>query len=504
MNLGIQLNTGLKLEQKLSPQMIQSLKLLQVTALDLETMIKQELEVNPLLEIEEEIDLRESVKDEEDRPKEKEEALEELTSVNEKEEVDWEEVYSDGFDLGYKSHGEYDDTNEEMMERSPTYQTQLQDQLVLQLHDRFLEDDIIKVCEYLIYSLDDDGFLRKTLEEAPSASTIADFEEGITSEMIVEIDEVINFEKEYLDATPLIRDAFHTLWTLEPKGVGARDLRECLLLQAQSETQTNPLVIPILEDGFDLLSKMQISNLAKKFEKSSAEIQAALGEIGKLDPKPGRGKFGGMAPTVTPDVFVEKIHGEFVVLLNDRNVPALRVSQSYSNIIKKDSTSSKDEKKFVKDKLAAANWWVKSIEQRKSTIRKVMTAILELQHAFFEDGAEYLKPLVLQDVADMIEMHVSTVNRVTNGKYVQTPNGLFELKYFFSSSVEQADGSEISATQTKEAIKRLIEGEPTSKPLSDQALTNALAKEGLKVARRTVAKYREQLQILPARLRKKF
>ena len=226
-----------------------------------------------------------------------------------------------------------------------------------------------------------------------------------------------------------------------------------------------------------------------------------LEEVAHYGDKNYRCRYSNLQET---DVFVEKINGEFVVLLNDRNVPALRVSQSYSDIIKKDSTSSKDEKKFVKDKLAAANWWVKSIEQRKSTIRKVMTAILELQHAFFEDGAEYLKPLVLQDVADMIEMHVSTVNRVTNGKYVQTPNGIFELKYFFSSSVEQADGSEISATQTKEAIKRLIEGESTSKPLSDQALTNALAKEGLKVARRTVAKYREQLQILPARLRKKF
>ncbi len=505
MDLGLQLNTGLRLEQKLSPQMIQSLKLLQVTALDLEVMIKQELEINPLLEIEEEIDLQAPASNEDndkESKEEREDSLEELSSVNEKEDVDWEEVYSEGFDLGYKTYGEYDDSSEEQLERSPTYQSQLQDQLIEQLHDRFLSKDVTAVCEYLIYSLDEDGFLRALIEEAPSADEAAD--EIITPDIIGEIDEIIRFEKDYLNANPLVRDAFHVLWTMDPLGIGARNLQECLLLQARAETQSNPLVIPILEEGFELLTKMQISNLAKKFEVSSSEIQNALGEIGKLDPKPGRGKFGGAAPSVTPDVFVEKINGEFVVLLNDRNVPTLRVSQSYANILEKGSNASKSEKKFVKDKLSAANWWVKSIEQRKSTIRKVMSAILELQKDFFEEGAEYLRPLVLQDVADRIGMHVSTVNRVTNGKYVQTPNGIFELKYFFSSSVEQADGSEISATQTKEAIKRLIENENSQKPLSDQALTDALSKEGLDVARRTVAKYREQMQILPARLRKKF
>ncbi len=510
MDIGLQLSTNLKLEQKLSPQMIQSLKLLQVNSLDLEVMIKQELEINPMLEMQEEIETSQedeiiTIKDEFSEVKEKEEALEDLTSVSEKEEVDWEKVFEDGFDLGYKTFGEYDDGGEQTLERSPTYQGNLQDTLIEQLHDKHCGPDVVEVVEYLIFCLDDDGFLR-TLKEEPALpeELKGNSSDVLTDQVLNQIEDVLHFELEYVEALPLVRDSFHTLWSLEPLGIGARNLQECLLFQARISSFESNLVLPILEEGFELFKKMKISTLAKKFDATSIEVQAAFKEIAQLEPRPGRGKYGGISPTVTPDVIVDKINGTFIVILNDKNTPILRISQSYGHIIQRGSTASKDEKKFVRDKLNSANWWVRSIEQRKSTIRKVMTTILELQYDFFEDGPEFLKPMILQDVADRIGMHVSTVNRVTNGKFVQTPNGVFELKYFFSSSVEQADGSEISATQTKEAIKRLIENENDQKPLSDQAITTALAGEGMKVARRTIAKYREQMQILPARMRKKF
>jgi RNA polymerase sigma-54 factor len=200
---------------------------------------------------------------------------------------------------------------------------------------------------------------------------------------------------------------------------------------------------------------------------------------------------------------VEDVNGSFVVSLNDKSMPKLSVSQAYASVIKKGSKSSKDEKKFVRDKLATANWLVKSIDQRKSTMTKVMTAIVEAQHDFFAKGPAYLKPLILQDIADKIGMHISTVNRVTNGKYVQIDTGVYELKHFFSASVKQEDGTDVSAMQAKEAIKTLVEDEDSKKPLSDQKIADTLKSKGLKVARRTVAKYREQLEILPARMRKR-
>jgi RNA polymerase sigma-54 factor len=483
MDLGIQLNIGARLEQKLSPQMIQSLKLLQVNSLELELMIKQEIEMNPLLEMEEDIvDVEPTEKT--DESKEKEEV------VDSQEDIDWDEYLND-FDSGYKAADTFEQA-EESYERSPTYGITLEEVLLNQVHDLTMKAEILNLVEYIIYSINDDGLLLPGEEEFETKDS-----------ELLEIENLIKEKSDIFQATRNVREAFFIVWKLKPLGVGARSLKECLLLQARKKTFSTPLCMQILEKGFGMFRKMQISGMARKFDATSEEVHHAIRELAVLDPRPGRQINQDASPVITPDLVVEDVNGSFVVSLNDKSMPKLSVSQAYASVIKKGSKSSKDEKKFVRDKLATANWLVKSIDQRKSTMTKVMTAIVEAQHDFFAKGPAYLKPLILQDIADKIGMHISTVNRVTNGKYVQIDTGVYELKHFFSASVKQEDGTDVSAMQAKEAIKTLVEDEDSKKPLSDQKIADTLKSKGLKVARRTVAKYREQLEILPARMRKR-
>jgi RNA polymerase sigma-54 factor len=291
---------------------------------------------------------------------------------------------------------------------------------------------------------------------------------------------------------------------MDPPGIGARDLRECLLIQMRRSSRTSPLARRIVEEGFDLLERLKIAALAKKLDETPEAVQAAVREIGALEPHPGRLLASSAAAAVLPDLIVEEVDGELVLMLNDRTVPSLRISRAYANLLRKGSRATTEEKKYVRGKLNAATWLIRAIEQRKSTMLKVMHAILESQPEFFRSGPAHLRPLILQQVADKIGMHISTVSRVTNGKYVQTPHGIFELKFFFSAGVTQSDGSEVSSVAARDEIKRLIASEDASSPLSDQKIVEILKSRGLDVARRTVAKYRDQLEILPARLRKKF
>lgn len=261
----------------------------------------------------------------------------------------------------------------------------------------------------------------------------------------------------------------------------------------------------IIHDCFGLLQKLKIPTIARRLDSTPEEVQAAIKEIGTLEPRPGRQLSSPQSPTVVPDLVVERAaDGNWIVMFNDRTVPSLRISRSYQDMMRRGSRASADEKKFVRDKLNSAAWLLRSIDQRKGTMLKVMYALLEAQAEFFEEGPGHLKPLVLQDIADKVKMHISTVSRVTNEKYVQTPHGVFELKSFFSASVTQEDGTEISSVEAREAIKRLIETESAEDPLSDQKIVEELKKNGLDVARRTVAKYRDLMGILPARMRRKF
>ena len=494
MNLGFGLSMDMRMEQKLSPQMIQSLKLLQVSALELEMLIKQEMEVNPVLELDdgpepELVDDSEADRERaeeraegtdpesqeaEDRPEPGEQVA---TSQEERTEIDWEAYFDDGFDLGGRMSEERSDPDERF-EKVPVHQKSMEETLLEQLDEKHYDQSLKPIVEWLIGNLNENGFLEATKEETQAKLSIDD---------------------------STWEEALSVLQWLDPAGIGARDLRECLLIQLSRLGLRDSIPWKVVHDCFGLLQKLKIPTIARRLDCSNEEVQDSIKEIGQLEPRPGRQLSSPQAPTVVPDLVVDRgPDGFWYVAFNDKTVPSLRVSRSYQDMVRRGSRASVDEKKYVRDKLNSATWLLRSIEQRKSTMLKVMHAILEAQIEFFEDGPGHLKPLVLQDIADKVKMHISTVSRVTNEKYVQTPHGVFELKSFFSASVTQEDGSEISSVEAREAIKKLIATEDPADPYSDQKIVDVLEKTGLHVARRTVAKYRDLMGVLPARMRRKF
>ncbi len=560
MNLGFELGMNMGLEQRLSPQMIQSLQLLQMNSLELEMAVKQELETNPLLETLEDGEEDEPLAvveeggedvtvpeapdaapagtaEEESGPdatgltaEDYDPALDAIPSESPQvanDEIDWESYLEDGFDPS-EGRNEEHEAPEELFERTPVYDVSLQDHLLEQLKDRELDTEVRELVEYLIYSLDDRGWLvaepvprdtegpgLKGKQEEPAPEREAgggDAEPATGGVTLVEesdprhrqIVALIEGRLDVAEAEGVVREALHVLQSFDPPGIGARDLQECLLLQMRRTDRISPLARRIVEEQFPLLERLKIAALAKQLDSTPEQVQAAVREIGTLEPHPGRLLASTTAVAVIPDLIVEEIDGELVMMLNDRTVPSLRVSRAYANLLRKGSRASADEKKYVRGKLNAATWLIRAIEQRKSTMLKVMHAILESQPEFFRSGPAHLRPLILQQVADKIGMHISTVSRVTNGKYVQTPHGIFELKFFFSAGVTQSDGTEVSSVAARDEIKRLIADEDPKSPLSDQKIVEILKSRGIDVARRTVAKYRDQLEILPARLRKKY
>ncbi len=539
MNLGLDLNMNVGLEQRLSPQMIQSLKLLQMTSMELEALVQQELETNPLLEPTEEgesvsaeekkaederaerdetaeAEAPESTESKEEAavpeapsegtepefsPREEEPLDRVIAESDQSKEIDWESYLEEGFDIGNKRSEELENPDERF-EKVPVYAKSMQDHLLAQLQDREVTPAVAELVEYLVNSLDERGYL------------VSDVYGTIASEGLVpaadpdprhlQIQAVLENRLKLEASDPQVREAFHVLQSFDPAGIGARDLRECLLLQIRRTDRIGPLAQRMVEEDFELLERLKIAALAKKYDVTPEQIQAAVKEIGALEPHPGRLLGSTSAASVIPDLVVEEIDGELILMLNDRTLPSLRVSRAYADLLRKGSRANSEEKKFVRAKLNSATWLIRAIEQRKSTMLKVMHAIMEAQPDFFKLGATHLRPLILQDVADKIGMHISTVSRVTNGKYVQTPHGIFELKYFFTAGVAQSDGSEVSSVAAKDEIKKLIESEDAHHPLSDQKIVEILKSKGIDVARRTVAKYRDQLEILPARLRKQY
>ena len=485
MNLGLGFSLDMRMEQKLSPQMIQSLKLLQVSALELEMLVKQEMEINPVLEIDDgpepELIEEERVQEKEEptsEPTEEDERSEEPTNSQEEHaEIDWEAYFDDGFDPGGRMTEERSDPDERF-ERVPVHQQSMEENLLVQVDEKHFDPALRPLVDWLVGNLNDNGFLEATFEEA-QAKMGAD-------------------ESSWEEAISVVQ-------RLDPAGIGARDLRECLLIQLSRLGKRETIEWKVIHDCFGLLQKLKIPTIARRLDCTPEEVQSAIKEIGYLEPRPGRQLGSPHAPPVVPDMVVERgVDGNWLIGFNDRTVPSLRVSRSYQDMVRRGSRASVDEKKYVRDKLNSATWLLRSIEQRKSTMLKVMHAILEAQIEFFEDGPGHLKPLVLQDIADKVKMHISTVSRVTNEKYVQTPHGVFELKSFFSASVTQEDGSEISSVEAREAIKKLIATEDPADPYSDQKIVDVLEKTGLHVARRTVAKYRDLMGVLPARMRRKF
>jgi RNA polymerase sigma-54 factor len=466
---------SMKLQQKLSFQMIQSLKLLQVNALQLEQMLKTELEMNPVLESTEETEtLEEQAEEKEDKNEEIEEGDE--LEVGE-DEVDWEEYLEEGFDLGY-SRSEEVDRSKEYYEPTAVYYPSLEEYLINQLAEKKLPEDKRLIVEFLIGSLEADGYLRIPVIQIAEFLNVSEFE---------------------------IEEALNIIWRMEPPGVGARSLQECLAIQLRRTGKEDTLAMRIVTEAWDLFEKLKIPDISRKFGVEPGDVQRALDSVKKLHPKPGYLVARDGSSMIVPDLIVEKIDGEFVVTLNDRSTPSLHINKAYANLLKRGSNAKKDVKKYVREKFNSATWLIRSIEQRKTTMLRVMYAIIEKQTEFFEKGPPNLYPLKLQDIADMVDMHISTVSRVTSNKYVQTPHGIYELKHFFTEAVGQnSEGADVSSERIKSRIRELVENEESRQPLSDQKIADILSKEDLKIARRTVAKYREQMKILPARLRQKY
>ena len=479
----IRLTQTTSLQQKMAPQLIQSLRLLQMPTLELEQLIQQELQINPLLELEErledETEIEENSAEETEENEEPEEDLEELEfedtdlDKDEFDEDDWDDYLNDS---GYSSPREEHDTNIEEWENDGANQTSLEETLKEQLLLTDLSEVDRAIGEYIIGNIDEDGFLRALVEE---------------------ISNVLGTEPEKVERVLQI------IQTFDPPGVGARDLRECLMIQLRDKGHEDSPAMVIVREYLDDLINRRYSKICRAEGFQKAEIREALETISSLNPKPG------FTPEprvnhnlVVPDLEVQKVGIEYVVTLTDRNVPSLRVSPIYRTLLSQSAKAGKEAKRFVVDRLNSARWFISAIHQRRTTMLKVMRCIVDNQMPFFDRGLGHLKPMVLQEVADKVNMHVSTISRVSNGKYVQTPHGVFELKYFFDGGLSREDGLDISAKTVKDKIAKMIQDEDTQNPLSDQKIADILLKEGIDIARRTVAKYRDQLRINPARYRK--
>ena len=289
----------------------------------------------------------------------------------------------------------------------------------------------------------------------------------------------------------------------DPIGVGSRDLKESLLIQLREKGQENSLPYRLVEEHIHELDRKSILQVSKLMGVSLEKAQQAMNIIKGLSPKPVQGRFDSAAMPVIPDLIIERYGEEYVVFHNDRHVPRLRINSGYRNLVRRGNKSSKDTKNYIRQKLEQARWLLNSINQRRSTMIRVMENIIERQREFFDKGPAFLKPLIMEDIAQMVNMNVATISRVSNSKYVQTPLGVYEIKYFFNSGISRVDGDDMSKRSVKQRIEDIIKNEPPDKPFSDQQIYIQLNEEGIKLARRTVTKYREELKIQSARLRKR-
>jgi RNA polymerase sigma-54 factor len=462
-----------ELRQKLvmTPKLQQAIKLLQVPALELQQILKQEMMTNPMLE---------ETEDTEDAT---EDATVESTEEDEGEfktgedEIDWDRYLKDGFEMGSRASGE-EEEYDGFYEKVPVVRNTLDEYLMSQLRMATDSGQDIKVGEFIIGSLDNNGFLTISAEE-------------IASLLAVDVETVHRI--------------IALIQTLDPPGVGAKDLKESLLIQLAQEGLDDSLAGTIVREHLDDFLQKRYPEIARKLKKTVKDIQAAAHVIRKrLDPRPGTRYSSDEPRYIVPDLIVEKVDEDYFVQLNDRNVPTLRINRTYRDILSRAEAKSKKERDYVVEKLNSARWLIRTIDQRRRTMIKVMKAILEVQRDFFDRGVQHLKPLTLQQIAERVGMHESTVSRVTNNKYVQTPRGVFELKHFFSTGLRTDDGDIASSKKIKARIKELIDRENSMKPLSDQEIAEMLRQDGFIVARRTVAKYRDQLGVFPARMRKQY
>ena len=471
-----------KLEQRLSPQQLQLMKLLQVPTMELDQRIKQEIEENPALEEGEEYD--EDYENEDDYDDYEEEVPEFDIS---------EYIDEDGSDYKTKANNTSKDDEERVIPLSG--EQSFQEKLIEQLHLLYLTDEQFQIAEMIIGNLDESGYLKREIDALVDDLAFA-LNLNVTEPEVEEILEVIQ--------------------ELDPAGVGARDLQECLLIQINRKQDgdiTRFTAKVILEKYFEEFTKKHYERIASKLEIEDEDLKDAIEEILKLNPKPG----GSMKESaknhqqIIPDFMITEFEGQLELNINGRNAPDLKVSRTYEQMLRtyaegaKTSKSDKEALLFVKQKLDGAKWFIDAIKQRQNTLLHTMEAIMTYQKAYFLTGDEtQLKPMILKDIAEIVNMDISTVSRVANSKYVQTGYGIFPLKYFFSESLSTDSGEEVSTREVKKILSEAIEGEEKRKPLTDEKLMALLQEKGYNIARRTVAKYREQLNIPVARLRKEL
>jgi len=478
--MAFELKQSLKLTQQLimTPQLQQAIKLLQLSRMELVDMVNQEMEENPLLEegtTDDRFDSEAAPEIDEIKAIER---TEEITGEGDgKEDFDWDNYLED-----YGSTGgiyNWEEASAPSWDNTLTKTTSLTDHLMWQLNLSYLSDSEKQVGNQIIGNLDVNGYLAASLD-------------GIS-------------EREAVDIS-FVEQVLKKIQGFDPPGIAARDLKECLLIQADLLGVSNPLIEVIIKEHLHDLETKNYANIAKKLKVQFSDVLQAVPVISNMNPKPGLPYNEERSQYIIPDVFVFKMGDDYRIALNDDGLPRLRISNFYREILGgiNENSGANSCKTYIKEKLQSATWLIKSIQQRQKTIYGVTESIVKFQKEFFDKGIDYLKPLILRDVADDIEMHESTISRVTTNKYMHSPRGIFELKYFFNSSINRTSGDPVASESVKEKIKKVISEEDQIKPYSDSRIVEIMKSEGISIARRTVAKYREMTGILPSSKRRKY
>lgn len=457
------------MQQVLAPHLFQSLEILQMPLLDLQQMIKQELSENPTLEASQDqadaqIEIEQGTKDLEREEFDNE--LEKLAALGEE--------FDSYRDRGQMSGGSDAEEKYQYMMDSLSEASSLHDQLLDQLSLSGLSEYERKIAEIVIGNIDDDGYLQLDVEDLLALP---------------------NFPVETLDKI------LETIHDFDPPGVGARDLRECLLLQLKRQGRENTQEYQMVDKHLDLVGRHKYEDIARAMGLTIERVKELAGMVAKLDPKPGRNFSEERIEYVVPEIIVEKKDGEYVITQNKKPYPHLFISQKYMAMLK-DPNTSKEVKTYIREKIAKSKQFIQSIDQRMDTIYRIAVEIVRIQRDFFDYGVSKLRPLNMKTVAELLEVHETTISRATAGKYMQTPRGLLSMKYFFKPGVQTASGESISNESVKAALADIVRGEDKKKPYSDAKLVKLLEEQGIRIARRTVAKYRDQLRILPSHLRK--
>jgi RNA polymerase sigma-54 factor len=468
---GMHQSQNFALQQVLSPQLQQSLLILQAPLLELHNLVQQEMETNPVLE-----ELQSELRPEERNGSESsandnfKEEFEKLATLDE----EWRDYMAQS--------GSYTGGSREAQDKrqfffdSMAVQETLQQHLMTQLNQTVLNANDRKTAELIIGNIDDNGFLQSTPEEMALSS-------GIAKE---------DFEK----MLALIQSFY-------PPGVGARDLRDCLLIQLQREGKESSLEYKIISEHMEDLGKRRFPEIARRMNISVEEVQKCANNIAQLNPRPGQAFAAAPQNYVLPDVTVEKVNGDYQIILNNEQIPHLRISNIYKDIIAQSDNGS-EVKDYIRDKIRSGKFLIRSIHQRQQTISNIAQQIVSRQRDFLDHGSSHLKPMTMKEIADAVGVHETTVSRAVSGKYMATPQGVFEMKYFFTPGYQTATGESMSNTSVKEAILDLVKHENGNAPLSDQEIVEMLSERGVPIARRTVAKYRTELNILPSNMRRKY